>query len=105
MEYSYKFRIYPNEEQINQIRRTFGCCRFAYNHYLDKRIKAYEESKETLNYYACANDLTKLKSELEWLKEVDSTALQSSLRDLDTAYQNFFRGLKSGKSSGYPMRF
>ena len=102
MEYSYKFRIYPNEEQINQIQRTFGCCRFAYNHYLDKRIKAYEESKETLNYYACANDLTKLKSEFEWLKEVDSTALQSSLRDLDTAYQNFFRGLKSGKSSGYP---
>ena len=48
MEYSYKFRIYPNEEQINQIQRTFGCCRFAYNHYLDKRIKAYEKSKETL---------------------------------------------------------
>lgn len=102
MEYSCKFRIYPNKAQENLIQRTFGCCRFAYNHYLDKRIKAYEESKETLNYYSCATDLTKLKSELKWLKEVDSTALQSSLRDLDTAYQNFFRGLKSGKSSGYP---
>lgn len=102
MEYSYKFRIYPNDEQINQIQRTFGCCRFAYNHYLDKRIKAYEESKETLNFYACCKDLTSLKSDLEWLKEVDSTSLQASLKDLDTAYQNFFRSVKSGKPSGYP---
>ncbi|MBQ7930540.1 MAG: helix-turn-helix domain-containing protein, partial [Clostridia bacterium] len=53
MEYSYKFRIYPNKSQENLIQRTFGCCRFVYNHYLDKRIKKYEESKETLNYYAC----------------------------------------------------
>lgn len=102
MEYSYKFRLYPNKEQEILIQKTFGCCRFVYNHYLDKRIKKYEESKETLNYYVCANDMTKLKSELEWLKEVDSTALQSSLRDLDTAYQNFFRRVKSGKSVGYP---
>lgn len=97
MEYSYKFRIYPNEEQINQIQRTFGCCCFAYNYYLDKRIKAYEESKETLNYYACANDLTKLKSELEWLKEVDSTALQSSLRDLDTALSELLSRVEVGE--------
>lgn len=82
MEYSYKFRIYPNKSQENLIQRTFGCCRFVYNHYLDKRIKKYEESKETLNYYACANNMTKLKSELDWLKEVDSTALQSSLCNL-----------------------
>lgn len=102
MEYSYKFRIYPNKSQENLIQRTFGCCRFVYNHYLDKRIKKYEESKETLNYYACANNMTKLKSELDWLKEVDSTALQSSLKDLDTAYQNFFRGVKCGKFVGYP---
>ncbi|MBQ9082255.1 MAG: IS200/IS605 family element transposase accessory protein TnpB [Clostridia bacterium] len=102
MEYSYKFRIYPNEAQKNLIKRTFGCCRFVYNHYLDKRIKKYEESKETLNFYACCKEMTHLKTELEWLREVDSTALQASLRDLDTAYQNFFRGIKTGKSFGYP---
>ena len=45
----------------------------------------------------CANDMKKLKSELEWLKEVDSTALQSSLKDLDAAYQKFFK-----EHSGYP---
>ena len=58
MEKSYKFRIYPNNIQIQQIEQTFGNCRFIYNYYLDKKVKAYQENKETLNYCACANDLT-----------------------------------------------
>lgn len=102
MEYSYKLRIYPNKSQEDLIQRTFGCCRFVYNYYLDKRNKAYEESKEAINFYDCCKNLTVLKSELDWLKEVDSTALQSSLKDLDAAYQNFFRGVKRGEFVGYP---
>ena len=43
-----------------------------------------------------------LKKSLEWLREVDATALQSSLRDLDAAYQNFFRRVKRGEKPGYP---
>lgn len=105
MEYAYKFRIYPNTEQQNLISRTFGCCRYVYNHYLAQRKEAYEQSKKTLNYYDCAKDLTSLKhqEETSWLKEVDSTALQTSLRDLDSAYQNFFRRAKLGGTSGYPQ--
>ena len=57
----------------------------------------YEQKKETFSYVQCANDMKKLKSELEWLKEVDSIALQSSLRDLDFAYRKFFK-----EHSGYP---
>lgn len=102
MEYSYKFRIYPTPEQKNLIQRTFGCCRFVYNHYLAKRSELFNKSKSTINYYACANDLTNLKREIEWLKEVDATALQSSLRDLDTAYQNFFRRVRQGQKPGFP---
>lgn len=101
-EYSYKFRIYPNKEQEELIQKTFGCCRFVYNHYLSMRKDAWEERQETLNYYACANDMTHLKKELYWLKEVDATALQSSVRDLDSAYQNFFRRAKQGDKPGYP---
>lgn len=102
MEYSYKFRIYPNVAQENLIQRTFGCCRFVYNYFLATRIIAYKERGETANYYVCADALTPLKKGLEWLKEVDATALQSSLRDLDTAFQNFFRGVKNGQRVGYP---
>ena len=103
MEYSYKFRIYPNAEQENLIQRTFGCCRFVYNHFLVMRIKAYKERGETMNYYVCANALPPMKKEMEWLKEVDATALQSSLRDLDAAFQNFFRGVKQRQHIGYPQ--
>ena len=46
--------------------------------------------------------MTQLKKTLPWLREVDATALQSSLRDLDTAYQNFFRRVKQGQKPGYP---
>ena len=104
MEYSYKFRLYPNREQENLILRTLGCCRFVFNHYLAYRKDLYEQSGQTANYYVCANDLTVLKKQEEtaWLKEVDATALQSSLRDLDTAYQNFFRRVKQGGKPGFP---
>ena len=97
MEKAYKYRIYPNKKQREIITKTFGCCRFVYNTYLAKRIEMYEKNKETFSYVQCANDMKKLKSDLEWLKEVDSTALQSSLKDLDMAYQNFFK-----EHTGYP---
>ena len=97
MEKAYKYRIYPNKKQREIITKTFGCCRFVYNKYLAKRIELYEKEKKSFSYVQCANNMKTLKSELEWLKEVDSTALQSSLRDLDSAYQKFFKD-----HSGYP---
>ena len=97
VEKAYKYRIYPNKKQKEIIAKTFGCCRFVYNKYLAKRIEMYETNKETFSYIQCAKDLTQLKKDLEWLKEADSTALQSSLKDLDFAYQKFFK-----EHNGYP---
>ena len=91
MEKAFKYRIYPNREQRILLAKTFGCTRFVYNHYLAKRKDAYEKDGITLSYSACAKDLVSLKKEYEWLKEVDSVALQSSVKNLDTAYINFFR--------------
>ena len=92
-ERAYKYRIYPNKKQQELIRKTFGCTRYVYNYYLDKR----KTDKTNYTYVKCAKDLTQLKKELEWLKEVDSVGLQTSLKDLDVAYKNFFSG-----RSGYP---
>ena len=102
MEYAYKFRIYPTAAQEQLIQRTFGCCRFLWNHYLAQRRQVYEITGKTMNYYDCAKDLTTLKKSLTWLSEVDATALQSSLRDLDIGFQNFFRRVKAGSKPGYP---
>ena len=95
---AFEFRIYPNRTQKELLARTFGCVRLVYNHYLDRKKQLWEECKQSMSYNACAKDLTSLKKEKEFLKEVDSIALQQSLRHLDTAYTNFFKR----KESGYP---
>lgn len=104
MEYSYKFRLYPNREQETQMLRTFGCCRFVFNHYLADRIETYKETGKSPTRFEQDRNLTVLKKQEEtsWLREVDATALQSSLRDLDDAYQNFFRRVKHGEKPGFP---
>jgi len=90
---SYKFRISPDKEQKILLSKHFGATRFVFNRYLNIRKETYLEEKKSLNYYDNAKDLTKLKKEEEfvWLKEINSQSLQSSLRNLDTAYNNFFR--------------
>ena len=96
MEKAYKFRIYPNRTQEILIQKTFGCVRFVYNYFLDKRIKAYEADKTTLTYSKCSGELTKLKQELVWLKEPDKCSLKNALKQLDAAYQNFFQRIEAG---------
>lgn len=105
MEYCYyKFRLYPNREQETLILRTFGCCRYVFNHYLQQRRIAYEETGKAPTRFAQDKDLTVLKRQegTSWLKEVDKCALQNTLKHLDFAYQNFFRRIKNGEKTGYP---
>lgn len=99
---SYKFRLYPNESQKAMIEKTFGCKRFVYNHFLAKSIEDYQFSGKSNSYNQNSKDLTILKKDLTWLTEVDSWATQNALRDLDSAYQNFFRQIKQGKKPGFP---
>jgi putative transposase len=97
MEKRFTYRIYPNKTQQKQIQKTFGCVRFVYNYYLNKRIEEYEQNNGCFNFYDCSKDLTQLKKENEWLREPDKCALQNSLKDLDNAYKKFFK-----EHAGYP---
>ena len=98
MERGFKYRIYPNESQRDQIARTIGCCRFVYNRALDVKKTAYSETGKSI----ATNDLIKMipawkrDPETSWLAQVDSMALQQSIRDLDRAYKNFFRRVREG---------
>ena len=96
-EKAFRYRIYPNKKQQELIQKTFGCTRFVYNYYLNKRKEMYENDKTTFTYNMCSKDLTNLKKELEWLKEPDKDSLQKALKDLDVAYQKFFK-----EHTGYP---
>ncbi len=102
MEYSYKFRLYPTNAQKNQIARIFGCCRYVFNHFLAQRQEQYKETGKSPTRFQQDKSLTSIKQELPWLKEADSTSLQAVLRDLDTAFKNFFRRVKQGEKPGYP---
>ena len=102
MEYSYKFRIYPNREQQMLIQKTFGCARYVYNHFLAQRISEYKTTGKAPTRFQQDKALTVLKREIDWLREPDKCALQNSLKDLDTAYKNFFRSVKSGGKVGFP---
>ena len=108
-EKAYKFRLYPNDEQKVLIYKTLGCARFVYNYILEARKDAYARDKTSLRKYDCIKMLPGLKEQNPWLKEVDSTALQASVENLDAAYQNFFRRLKAykknpkGPKPGYPV--
>lgn len=94
-----RIRIYPNKQQKILIAKTFGCCRLIYNKGLALRKNTYENEGKSIGYKETNAMLTSLKKEdgFSFLKEVDSIALQQSLRDLDKAYKNFFRN-----KFGYP---
>lgn len=91
MQKGVKFRAYPNKEQQNLINQTLGCCRLIYNKGLAMRNDAYSNG-EKIGYNQTSAMLTDLKKQADFtfLKNVDSIALQQSLRDLDRGFKNFF---------------
>lgn len=89
---AYKYRIYPTDEQKVLFAKTFGCCRFVYNWALNLKIEAYKLEKKSVAYKEVQDRMVnELKKENQWLTEVNSQALLNSIRNLDTAYKNFFR--------------
>ncbi|MDA2358757.1 IS200/IS605 family element RNA-guided endonuclease TnpB [Bacillus cereus] len=90
---AYKFRIYPNKIQEILIVKTIGCSRFVFNRFLTMWYSTYKETGKGLTYDSCSSELTQLKKKNDtiWLKEVDSIALQSTLKQLADAFSRFFK--------------
>ena len=90
---AYKFRFYPNKEQIELINKTFGSSRYVYNYYLDKM-----KNNGYVSAYTNIKDYTStLKYEAVFLQEIDSIVIRQSLFNLDNAYKRLFN-----KTGGYP---
>ena len=88
---SYVVRIYPSIVQMDFFQRQFGCCRKVFNTFLSRKKRIYELNGEYLSYNECSHELTLMKKQNSWLREVDSQALIQSLRNLETAYKRFFK--------------
>lgn len=96
---AYKYRIYPTICQEEILRKTIGSCRFVYNWALAQKREAWVQEKKSVTYGATSRGLTDLKDspERQWLNDVSSVCLQQSLRNLDAAFNNFFK-----KRAAYP---
>jgi len=84
-----KGRVYLSDEQVPAVRRQFGCARFVYNYLLDFSQKRYAADKTKPSKKQRSKELTRLKTELPWLREVNAQSLQQTGRALDSAYKNW----------------
>lgn len=88
---TYKYRLYPTNEQAVLLAKHFGHCRFIYNYFLGKSISEYKENNRRWNRFEYQSEIPGMKkTEQVWLKEVNSLSLQASLKNLDTSFKNFF---------------
>ena len=100
---AYRYELKPNNKQRTLLAKHAGAARFAYNWGLARRIKEYKETQKSSNAIEQHRQLNTLKkTDFPWMYKVSKCAPQESLRDLDRAFKNFFRSLKSGKRTGYP---
>ena len=88
---SIRVRLYPIEEQEVLINKTIGCCRFVHNQTLENCKQSYEQTQHFPSGKERSANLVPLKEEYDFLKEVSAIALQQSIRDLDSALNNFFK--------------
>ena len=90
IKYTYRFRLYPDSDQMHRLSKSFGSVRYVYNHFLREEKDNYKLNHTHLGYYTNAKTLTVLKNECPFLKECNSQSLQHSLKHLERAYINFF---------------
>ena len=100
MQLRYSFRLYPDPGQQRALARAFGCARVVFN----DAVRAREEARAATQPFPKAGELSKRliteakqTEERSWLGEVSAVVLQQSLRDVETAYRNFFASLKGDR--------
>lgn len=95
---AYKYRLLPTDDQKIVLILHFNACRFVYNLALETKIRAWESAKKVLSAYELMKQLTELKNtEGKWLKECNAQSLESSIKNMDSAFKSFFN-----KHTAYP---
>ena len=98
----YKTELDLTNEQRTACLKHAGASRFAYNWGLARSKEVYRTIGKRPNAIALHKELNALKqSEYSWMYEVSKCAPQEALRDLDTAYKNFFRRVELKKQGKY----
>lgn len=108
MQLRYNYRACPDAAQRRALAQAFGCARVVWNDCLRDRKEAHAAGLP----YVKSAQLSRLRitqakrtEERAWLADVSAVVLQQSLRDLDTAYKNFFDSIndkRQGRKVGPP---
>ena len=94
---AYKFRMYPTKDQQSKLNSFLGASRFIYNYFLNQKEQRYKKYNINYTLKDMKKDLISLQEEYQWLKDIDSCILRTSLEILDNSYNNFFK-----LNRGYP---
>jgi len=88
-------KLYPNQKQAELIQMTFGHTRFIWNQMLGMLNERYQNNPnlKMLSYSKLSSLIPQLKQEYPWLKDVDSVAIQCSVKTLSETFDRFFKGL------------
>lgn len=91
---AYKFRVFPNETQIDKIQINIDCARFAFNKYLSERNETYKQTGETLSWqtFKIELDAWKKHNYLSFLKKADKFAIEQGILQVQDAFERFFKG-------------
>jgi putative transposase len=107
-----KIRIYPDKAQKEIIEKTFGCCRFIYNNYLQEKSEFYINNILPIKKTATKEEKSKVYQSFKrtsdaeygtlypWMKETSSSARHEAIRHLDSAYNRFFDNCKKQRKVG-----
>ena len=93
----YTIRIYPTKDQEELLKKHIGCCRFIWNHMIEVQKENYKNDGKYISKFNMIKLIPSIKKEFEWLNEVSMSSLQLICKDVNTAYQRFFK-----KISNYP---
>lgn len=100
---AYKTKLDPTNKQCSYFRQCAGAARFVFNYALADRKRRYEEEGLNTNMYEQKRRFNAWKQEeAPWLYGVPYTLQEQEFRNVDTAFQNFFRRVKKGEKPGYP---
>lgn len=98
---TYTYKILPNERVERKTSRWMGVCRLVYNLGIESREDSWKKGVSK-NYYSLSKELTEVKKEFEWMREIHSQTLQGTLEQLERGYKKFFKDLKEGVPTSKP---
>src|SRR5947208_16660538 len=100
----YKTELDPNRDQIALFTKCSGAARWTYNWGLQRKIETYRETGKTLTRFDLEKELARRKrSDSPWLAQVSSRAPGEAVKDLETAFQRFFRGRQESRRYVFPQ--